>query len=254
MNNVQGELNDRLELRVTTDLIGEYGPELAAFLRQLGLGHLLYEVLTPLSATARTKAVVAFEERPWPPSGIGARTLRAVQVAVAGADGQALCTPSFLSPQHATNVGLATAATKLLFDDLSDDGVEWVSFFVNGRSAIVPGELARVGFVPRQARVVTHETEFIAYTASPSEALKGLGLDDVRLGDVLSLNFDQQQVSLLTSFHLSLAAGIAAHWAGDTRWADVFPGFDDLLTMSPPSGITGTPGPATPADPIIVPE
>ncbi|MER7585517.1 hypothetical protein [Kitasatospora sp. NPDC097691] len=244
MNNLHDELNDRLELRITTDLLGEYRPELAQFLRQLGLGHLLDEVLVPLAARARTRTAVAFEERPWPPSGIGARTLRGMAVAVVSDNGQSLLTPAFLSVRDATNVGLAAAMTKFLFEDLASAGVDWVSLFVNEQSAVVSGELADVGFVPRQARILTDGTEFTAYSASPPAVLKELGLDAARLGDALALNLDRVRISRLTGFHLALAAGIAPHWAGDTRWAEVFPGFDELLMTLPPGGITGTPGPA----------
>ncbi len=176
--------------------------------------------------------------------------MRALGVAVQGADGQALYTPAFLSPRHATNIGLAAAVTKAVFEDLAEDSMDWVSIFVNRQSAVVSGELSRVGFVPRQAQVVTEEAEFTAFTANPSAVLKALGLDSVRLGDVLSLNLDAEHVSRLTAFHLALTAGIAAHWAGDTRWADVFPGFDELLITLPPGGITGTPGPAAQAEPL----
>ncbi|MFD8085333.1 hypothetical protein ACFV4F_26955 [Kitasatospora sp. NPDC059722] len=243
MNNLHDELNDRLELRITTDLLGEYRPELAHFLRRLGLGHLLDEVLVPLTARARTRIAVAFEERPWPPSGIGARTLRGVAVAVVSDNGQSLLTPAFLSVRDATNVGLAAAMTKFLFEDLAGAGVDWVSLFVNEQSAVVSGELADVGFVPRQARILTGGAEFTAYSASPPAVLKELGLDATRLGDALALNLDRARISRLTGFHLALAAGIAPHWAGDTRWAEVFPGFDELLMTLPPGGITGTPGP-----------
>lgn len=243
MNDLYSESNDRLELRTTAGLVDEYRPELSSFLRRLGLAHLLDEVLVPLAATSRTTAAVAFEERPWPPSGIGARTLRALAVAVVGEDRQSLFTPVFLSPQHATNIGLASAMTKLLLEHLADTGTEWVTVFVNERSAVVSGELSDAGFVPRQARVLTAETEFKAYATSPATLLRSLGLDSVRLGDVLTLSLDRRQISRLTAFHLTLAAGIAAHWADDTRWADIFPGFDDLVLTLPPGGITGTPGP-----------
>ncbi|MFF3070010.1 hypothetical protein ACFVSN_30290 [Kitasatospora sp. NPDC057904] len=243
MNNLHDELNDRLELRITTDLLGEYRPELAHFLRRLGLGHLLDEVLAPLTVRARTRIAVAFEERPWPPSGIGARTLRGMAVAVVSDNGQSLLTPAFLSVRDATNVGLAAAMTKFLFEDLAGAGVDWVSLFVNEQSAVVSGELADVGFVPRQARILTGGAEFTAYSASPPAVLKELGLDATRLGDALALNLDRARISRLTGFHLALAAGIAPHWAGDTRWAEVFPGFDELLMTLPPGGITGTPGP-----------
>jgi hypothetical protein len=242
MINLHSEVNQRLELRVTTDLVGELRPELAAFLRNLNLGHLLEEVFVPLGTTTRTKAAVAYEERPWPPAGIGARALRAVVLAVMSDDGQALLTPVMLSPQHVTNVGLAAALTKMLFEDLVADGVEWVALFVNQRSKVVSGELASASFKPRGARLLTAETEFTAFAATPSAALETLGLADARLGDVLALNLDQAQVSQLTSFHLSLAAGVANHWADRTHWAEVFPGFINWAAL-PPGGITGTSGP-----------
>jgi hypothetical protein len=252
MKNLHQELNDRLELRVTADLVGEFRPELAVFLRHLSLGHLLEEVFVPLGATTRTKAAVAFEERPWPPAGVGARALRAVAVAVVSDDGQSLLTPVMLSHQHLTNIGLAAALTKLLFENLADGGVEWVAMFVNERSTVVAGELANLGFEPRQARILTDQTEFTSFAARPSTALDALGLDAVRLGDVLALNLDRAQISRLAAFHLSLAAGVAAHWAGTTQWAEVFPGFIDWQAL-PPGGITGTPGPGGESvDPVII--
>jgi hypothetical protein len=250
--NLHGEVNERLEIRVTTDLVGELRPELAAFLGQLDLNNLLEEVFVPLSATTRTKAAVAYEERPWPPAGVGARALRGLALAVVSDDGQSLLTPVMLSPQHVTNVGLAAALTKMLFEDLAADGVEWVAIFVNQLSKVVSGELTDAGFAPRLARVFTAETEFTAFASAPSAALERLGLADARLGDVLALNLDRAQISRLTSFHLSLAAGVANYWADRTRWAEVFPGFIDWVAL-PPGGITGTPGPGVdPLEPVVI--
>jgi hypothetical protein len=252
MINLHSEINERLELRITTDLVGEFRPELAAFLGNLNLGHLLEEVFVPLASTTRTKAAVAYEERPWPPAGIGARALRALTLVIVSDDGQSLLTPVMLSPQHATNVGLAAALTKMLFEDLAAAGVEWITIFVNQRSKVVAGELTNAGFEPRSARVLTAGTEFSAFVSKPSVALERLGLADARLGDVLALNVDQPQVSRLTSFHLSLVAGVANHWADRTDWAEVFPGFIDWVAL-PPGGITGTPGPGVdPIDPVVV--
>jgi hypothetical protein len=246
------EINERLELRVTDNLVGELRPELAAFLKHLGRAHLLEEVFVPLEATTRTKAAVAYEERPWPPAGIGARALRAMGLAVVSEDGQALLTPVMLAPQHATNVGLAAALTKLLLEDLADAGVQWVALFVNRRSKVVGGELTNAGFEPRSARVLTEQTEFVAYAAEPAAALAALGLTDARLGDVLALNLDRPQVSQLTAFQLALIEGVSNHWAGNTAWAEVFPGFIDWAAL-PPGGITGTSGPEIePGDPLIV--
>ncbi|MQA24259.1 MAG: hypothetical protein GEU94_02040 [Micromonosporaceae bacterium] len=252
MIGLHDELNERLELRVVPDFVDEFRPELAAFLGGLRAGHLLEEVFVPLGATTRTRAAVAYEERPWPPAGIGARALRGVALAVVSEDGQALLTPVMLSPQHATNVGLASALTKILFEDLSTAGVEWVALFVNERSKVVAGELSSAGFEPRQARVLTGQTEFTAFAAKPSATLEALGLADARLGDVLALNLDRAQVSRLTALQLALAAGVANYWADRTPWAEVFPGFIDWVAL-PPGGITGTPGPGVdPVDPVII--
>jgi hypothetical protein len=252
MTDLHGDTNERLELRVVTDIAGEFRAELAGFLRHLGLEHLLEEVFTPLTATSGTKAAVAYEERPWPPSGVGARALRAVEMAVVSDDGQALLTPCMLSPQLATNVGLASALTKSLLEDLAEGGVHSVSVFVNARSSVVSVQLADARFEPREARILAEGTEFVAYSAGPAVVLDALGLADARLGDVLALNLDREHVSRLTAFQLSLIAGVSNHWADRTKWAEVFPGLIDWAAL-PPGGITGTPGPKVNGiDPVVI--
>lgn len=250
--NLYADANERLDLRVTADLLGELRPELAKFLRSLRLGHLLEEVFLPLCATSRTKAAVALEERPWPPAGIGARSIRGIAMSVVSDDGQSLLTPVMLSPQDATNVGLSAALTKLLLEDASRDGGEWVSIFVNQASKVVANELTGAGFAPRAARIVSDGAEFVAFSASPQDVLTSLELADVRLGDLLALNLEAPRLSRLTAFHLSLSAGVANHWSERTRVAEVFPGLIDWLAL-PPGGITGTPGPGVEEfDPVII--
>jgi hypothetical protein len=252
MINLHCECNERLELRVTTELVREFRPELFAFLRHLDLAHLVEEVWEPLSCSARTLAAVAFEERPWPPKGVGARALRGVAVAVVSDDGQALLTPALLSPQYTSNIGLAAALTKLLLEGLAENGVDWAAILVNTRSQVVAGELRTAGFEPRALRVLSEGTEFVSFAAAPKAVLQQLGLADMRLGDILSLNLDQNQTSLLTSFHLALAVGISNYWAGRVSWAEVFPGLIDWVAL-PPAGIKGTSGPGDDViDPVVV--
>jgi hypothetical protein len=252
MLNLYCECNERFELRVTTELVREFRPELCAFLRHLDLAHLVEEVWVPLSEASRTLAAVAFEERPWPPQGVGARALRGVAAAVLSGDGQALLTPALLSPAHATNVGLAAALTKLLLEDLVNNRVDWAAMFVNTQSQVVAGELRASGFAPRAARVLSEGAEFVSFAAAPQAVLAQLGLAERRLGDLLALSLDQQHISRLTSFHLALTAGIANYWAGRPGWAEVFPGLIDWVAL-PPGGITGTSGPGGDVvDPVIV--
>ncbi len=240
MIGLHDEVNERVEAQVVTDLVDGYRPELAAFLGGLGLAHLLEEVFVPLCKTARVKAAVSYEERPWPPTGVGSKALRGLAIAVLSDDGgRALLTPPLLAPRYATNIGLASALTKILLEDLASSGVASVAIFVNDRSKVVAGELTDVGFVPGQARMVTGHTHFTAYEASPVEVLQRLGLAKMRLGDVLAFKVDRSHGSRLTSFHLSLAAGIANHWADRTEWAEVIPGLIEAFPL-PPGGIGGT--------------
>jgi hypothetical protein len=251
MTHLHSEINERLVLRTVDNLVGELRCELAAFLRHLGLTHLLEEVFVPLAATTRTRAAVAYEERPWPPAGIGARAVRGIATAVLSDNGQALLTPAMLSPEHATNVGLAGGLMKQLFEGLAQDGVEWVALFVNERSKVVAGELRHAGFEPRQARLLTDGAVFIAHAARPAAVLEYLGLGAARLGDALALNLEGSQLSRLTTFHLALAAGVANHWAGRTGAAEVFPGHVDWASL-PPGGITGTGGPKVGVEPVVI--
>lgn len=250
--NLYDDLNERLDLRISSDVASELRPELSSFLRSVGLGHLLEEVFLPLCASSRTKAAVAIEERPWPPAGVGARSIRGLALAVLSDDGESLLTPVMLSAQHETNVGLGSALTKLLLEELAGDGIEWTSIFVSRGSKVVANELSRTGFTPRGARVISNGAEFVAFSAGPKEVLSALELSDVRLGDVLALNLEPEKVSRLSAFQLGLRAGVVNHWAERTQWAEVFPGFIDWAAL-PPGGITGTPGPgAENFEPVII--
>lgn len=252
MQGLHDDLNQRLELRVESTFVEDYRAELSGLLRSNGVGHLLDEVFTPLSSNVRMRAALAFLERPWPPAGVGARSLRGFMLAVVGSDGQALLTPSLVSVGSITNVGMAAALTKLLLEDIAREGIDWVAIFVNDRSRVVAAELHDAGFERRQARVVTADTQFTAFGAAPTDVLERLGLADTRLGDVLNLNLSRPEVARLTSFHLALAAGVANYWADRPQLAEIFPGFIDWAAL-PPGGITGTPGPTLdPFDPIVV--
>jgi hypothetical protein len=252
MNTLYGDVNERLVIRATSNLVTELRPELAVFLRHLGLSHLLEELFLPLAATTRMSAAVAYDERPWPPEGVGARAIRGLALAVVSDDGQSLLTPCFLAPQFVSNVGLAAALTKTLVETLAANKTEWIGVFVNERSRVVAAELTNAGFEPRAGRVLTDGAEFVAFVVRPDALLGNLGLADMRVGDVLDLRMEAAALSKVAAFHFSLVAGIANHWAGRTNWAEVFPGLIDWAAL-PPGGITGTAGPgAGPLGPVVI--
>ena len=245
MLNLFSDANERLDLRVSRDLAGELRPELFAMLRRLHLAHLVEEMFAPLCASARTLTAVALEERPWPPTGVGARRLRGFSTALLVDGKMAILTPQLLAADQQSNVGLAAALTKLLFEALADVGIRDVGLWVSQSSSFVSSLLRRVGFVAGEMRVVSEGREFVLFAAPAGQVLKELRIADVRLGDLLALSVDAVTIAAIAGYHLGLDAGIAAYWADSIAQTEIHPGLIDWTSL-PPGGIGGTPGPGLP--------
>lgn len=228
-----------------------YRPETFALFRARGQAHLVEEIWAPMCAQSPTLAVLAIEERPWPPKGVGARTIRGIAIAVVSEDGQAMLTPLLLHPAEAINIGLAAALTQRLFETLRDKRIEYASYFVNPDSKVLTTLLGDAGYSAGTARIVYEGIEFINFTARTPVVLSTLGLDKTRMGDVLALQVERMLVSKWSSLLLGLDAGIAPFWHGLTEEAAIFPGIIDWFAL-PPAMITGTGGPP-PIDPIEEP-
>lgn len=245
---IHEDRNSRLDFKHTDNLIRDFRAECFTLFRKRNQVHLMEEVWKPLCATSRTLSVVAIEERPWPPKGVGAKAIRGLVIASLSDDGQALLTPGFLHPAEAINIGLASALTKYLLETLLDQNVEQVAFFVNAASRVVATLLSDAGFSPGAARVVFDGAEFVNFSASPAKVLALLGLDKVRLGDVLSMRVESMRLTQWTALHLGMSVGISPFWDGLTLETEVFPGIIDWAAL-PTAGITGTKGPSRIDDP-----
>ncbi len=247
MLNLHSDANERLDLFVTSDLAGQFRPELFAFLRPLHLAHLVEELWAPLCAGAKTVTAVAVEERPWPPKGVGARRLRGFCTALLVDGRQAILTPQLLAVDQPSNLGLAAALTRLLFAHLAEQGVTSAGLWVNGASRFVASILHDAGYAAGDMRVVAEGCEFVLFSADVDAVLKNLAIGDARLGDLLSLSLDSATIAKVGSYHLGLQAGIGAWWAGHAAQAEIYPGLIDWASL-PPGGIGGTAGPPRPED------
>ncbi|MGW7188830.1 hypothetical protein, partial [Streptomyces sp. NPDC054838] len=76
---------------------GKVDPEtrtaLATFCRRNGYPYLFIEVLEPLLDGHGLVLALAATERPWPPKGIGSKTVEAVAIAMIGTEKRAHLTP-----------------------------------------------------------------------------------------------------------------------------------------------------------------
>jgi hypothetical protein len=235
--------NESIRLTVTTEPSVEIKTALATFCRRNGFPQLYVELLEPLLGRADLVLALATTERPWPPSGIGSQTIEAVGMAMIGTEDRAHLTPVLTDRKHATNIGLISAVTRELLEYLRDRSTS-AGYLVRASDRAVERALEQAGFRKADLQSATDFAEYVEYSAAPEQALQSLGLDSVRVGDLLALNLDGQQLDRLSTYHFALAVGVSAFLADSLRYAALLPGLIDLIASSPPGGVPpGTPGP-----------
>lgn len=229
--------NETIRFEVTRKIAPETRSALAAFCRRSGFAHLFTEILEPMLNGANLTVAMGVTDRPWPPKGIGSQQIEAVGMAMVGESGRGLLTPVLMAPQHATNIGLASAVTKKLLEALRDQNVSSVAYLVRDGDCVLERVLRQSGFGRVDLRVATEHAEYIENASTPDKALDALGLRQARLGDVLSLSLDGQHVDRLTTYHLALASGISAFLNDRMAMATLLPGLIDLIADLPPGGV-----------------
>jgi len=229
--------NETIRFEVTRQIAPETRSALATFCRRSGFAHLFTEILEPMLNGSNLTLAMGISDRPWPPKGIGSQQIDAVGIAMVGGSGRGLLTPVLVAPQHATNIGLASAVTKKLLEALRDQKVSSVAYLVRGGDRVLERVLGQSGFGRVDVRAATEHAEYIENASTPDKALDALGLRQARLGDVLSLSLDGQHVDRLTTYHLALASGISAFLNDRIAVAALLPGLIDIIADLPPGGV-----------------
>jgi hypothetical protein len=238
-------VNETIRFSVETKLSPETRSALAAFFRRNGYSHVFAETLEPLLSGADVILALATTDRPWPPKGIGSQTIEAVGIAMIGREGRGLLTPVLMDRSHATNLGLAGAVTKQLLENLRNRKVSSAVYLVREGDRVLERALDQAGFVKGDLLTATEYADYREHSAPPAKALKALGLDGARAGDVLSLNLDGQEIDRLGAYTFTLGAGLSPYLWELTRYASLLPGLIDVIADSPPGGVPpGSPGPA----------
>lgn len=238
--------NELIRFEVIKEFSADMKAAVARFFRDFGAPHVFREIIEPLTCSAKTLFVAAIFDRPWPPRGVGAQIIEGLAIAVIGEGNRAFLTPVLASPRNVTNVGLMSALTKKLFEELNKEYVQSMIYLARTDSVLLTQILEEAGFELSGERVVTENANFVHFAVHPEKGLKWLGLAERRIGDLLSLSIESSQISKLTLYHLGLSAAAQNFWTDCIDWVFLLPGLIDWVATSPPGGIGGTPGPKIP--------
>jgi hypothetical protein len=230
-------INESIRLNVVTEASPEIRSALATFCRRNGFPYLFFESLEPILSRTELILAMAVTERPWPPKGIGSITIEALGIAMVGSEGRAYLTPVLTDFRHATNLGLSSAVTKQLLEHLRERKVTTGGYLVRQGERALGQMLEKVGFRKSDLLVATEFDEYIEYSATPEKILDGLGLNSLRLGNLLALELDANEIDRLAGYEFTLSAGLVPFLIDGFRYAALLPGLIDVIAVSPPGGV-----------------
>ena len=172
--------------------------------------------------------------------------MHGVCFAVLGANDRAMLTPVITTIEHATNVGLVGAVSRVVLDFLVDLGTKEVGYLVRVNDRAIERALERTGFRQSELRATTEFADYIEYLAAPEEVRARLGLADAKRGDILTLALNLDEFDALCQYHFALSSAIAPFLKDSFEHAALLPGLLDLVAELPIAGVPpGTPGPKT---------
>jgi hypothetical protein len=230
-------INESIRLGVTTKVSPETRSALATFCRRNGFPYLFYETLEPILSRTELILAMAVSERPWPPKGIGSITIEALGIAMIGSEGRAYLTPVLTDFRHATNVGLSSAVTKQLLEHLRDRKATTGGYLIRQGERAIEQMLGKGGFKKSDLLVATEFGEYIEYSATPEKILDNLGLNKLRVGNLLALDLDGNEIERLVGYQFTLSAGLVPFLIDGVEYAPILPGLIDVVAALPPGGV-----------------
>lgn len=216
------------------------------FLRELGASHLFDERLVPALSDGEARLFAAVIDRPWPPWGIGARTVQAMCLVHPVGEAAYGIGPVYVLPTQATNVGLLTALYKEALDDIARvDGAQ-VHYLVAEGSVLLDRVLRSAGFEPGVDQLLGHESRHRVYAVEAAALSRHLGLDELSVPELLAHEIAGEVYDRNATFHCALQVATRAELldrVGEIVYID-----GGRFNASKPGGVdetSGTPGPGT---------
>ena len=193
-----------------------------AFLRRSGLGHVYDELLRPTMEEGSTLVALAQRQRPWPPWGVGARTVSAMAIATPVAERTAGLGGVIAADEEATEVGLLAAVYQALLDGLSERGVERVHYVVREGGRFGERLMGAAGFERSSNLILTEEARYWLHDAEIPSHRRALGIEG-RDGDELITGdgLDAEAFERTALFLLGVSRALDPWWRESVRAAEV---------------------------------
>lgn len=207
---------------------------LRSFTRRLGAPHLLEEVILPTLREGDSQILVAVQDRPWPPWGLGARHISALCQTHLVSDYSYSISPVYVTDEDATNVGMISAVYKEALEQLAVNPRAEVCYLVAEGSTLADYVLQSNGFRKSDDVFVNFTGRYYTYRAEAAKLLSQLSLEKTATPDLLAHDIDRETLAKYALFHQTVYLGSRAEWTIES-------GIPEILRL-PRGGHAGKPG------------
>lgn len=215
------ERNRSTRIDLFEELNGQTLAAVRSFTRRLGAPHLLEEVILPTLAEGDSQILVAVQDRPWPPWGLGARHIIALCQTHLVSDNSYAISPVYVTEEDLTNVGMISAVFKEALEQLAVNKGAEICYLVAEGSTLVDHVLTSNGFRKTDDVFVTFAGRYHTYRESAYAMLAKLGLDKVGTPDLLAHEMEPAALERNAFFHQTLFLGSKAEWATERTVSEI---------------------------------
>jgi hypothetical protein len=194
---------------------------LHSFTRRIGAPHLLDEFILPTLREGDSQILVAVQDRPWPPWGLGARHITALCQTHLVADYSYAISPVYVNDEDLTNIGMISAVYKEALEQLAVNANAEVCYLVVEGSTLADHVLTTNGFRKTEDIFVTWGGRYYTYRAQVQEVLSKFGLDRLETPDLLAHDFDPELLSRYALFHQTIYLGSRPELRADSIISEI---------------------------------
>ncbi|HEY6550663.1 MAG TPA: hypothetical protein VIY71_05625 [Solirubrobacterales bacterium] len=193
-----------------------------AFLRRIDLGYVYDELLRPTLEEGSALVALAVRRRPWPPWGIGARTVSAMAIATSVSDATAGLTGVLVAPEEATSIGLLAASHHTLLDGLQARGVEMAHHVIKEGSEFGERLAAAAGFERTSSLILSEDARYWLHAADIARHREALGIDGEDVDRLISGEaLDDETLDRVSLYLLGISRAIDPWWREQVRAGEV---------------------------------
>jgi Rps23 Pro-64 3,4-dihydroxylase Tpa1-like proline 4-hydroxylase len=227
--------NNATRIDVFEELSHTAKAALRTFCRRLGAPHLMDEVLMPTLEDGDSSIFVAVRDRPWPPWGVGARTVTALCQVQTITDESYAVSPIYVADEELTNVGLMAALFKEVLDSLTISPRAELNYLVADGAVLTARVLQSLGFVRSEDVFLTEQARYHTWRAPVEKVISALQLDKYATPDLLAHDVPGDTLLRQATFFSTIYLGSRA------EWTDVRPSAAEIIRLVR-GGHSGKPG------------